>query len=61
MGLIVPKYSNSNEVRDPHFQNIVYPSLDVLTCVVLVSVSIATTSIPEVGSLITRVLFAYSR
>lgn len=58
--LLSPQYSNSSEVRDPQFQNIVDTCLNVSLCVVLVSVSLATTSILEVGSLITRVLLAYS-
>lgn len=60
MGLIIAKYSNSNEVRSPDFQSITCPCLDVFKRVASVPVSTAIISITEVGSFIIRDLFAYS-
>lgn len=57
MSLIVTKYSDSNEVVNPDFQNIAFPYLDVFPCVVSMPVSMAIMFKTELGSLMVRDLF----
>lgn len=54
MGLFVAKYPDSNEVRNPDFQNIAFLCLDVFPCVVSVPLSTAIVFKTELGSLTAR-------